>query len=531
MTVPSTTNRNDFDGAGSTATFAYTFKVTNQSHLSLAIKNDSTEAETSLTITTQYTVTGVGDASGGSVVLVDDGSDWIDASGFLKSGYSLVIRRVVPLTHSFDIRNQGDFFPETHEDAFDYFIWVAQQQQDEIDRAVKFTEASETTGISMPEPSADKAIFWNALGTALENRSLDVTSGTFPGDFSAGLDASKAASPSTNDVYIATDTQILYICFASPTWVSYGGNIASGLDASKAASPSVGDVYIATDTLRVYACFSAGIWSSKRTYDLAVDWAKGADIASATTTDIGAATGNYIHVTGTVTITGLGTVQAGTLRIVRFAGVLLLTHNATSLILPSGANITTAANDVAVMVSEGSGNWRCVDYQKADGTALSSGSLVGHVIQVVNVLDGAVATGTTLMLDDDSIPQNAEGDEFMTLAITPSNTNNKLKIDVVVNLATNATNTNNLIVALFQDTTVGALAAASVIKGDGGVGNDLLHQINFTHYMVAGTTSSTIFKVRAGGEAINVVTFNGISSGRKFGGVMPSSITITEIKV
>lgn len=98
------------------------------------------------------------------------------------------------------------------------------------------------------------------------------------------------------------------------------------------------------------------------TAQAAINEAKGADIASAATTDIGAATGNYVNVTGTTTITALGTVQAGTRRIVRFTGALTLTHNATSLILPSGANILTSANDVAVFVSEGSGNWRCVTF-------------------------------------------------------------------------------------------------------------------------------------------------------------------------
>ena len=106
----------------------------------------------------------------------------------------------------------------------------------------------------------------------------------------------------------------------------------------------------------------------------AINEAKGSDIASASTTDIGAATGNFVHVTGTTTITALGTIQAGTRRIVRFAGALILTHNATSLILPTGANITTAANDIATFVSEGSGNWRCVGYMKADGTAISGGT-------------------------------------------------------------------------------------------------------------------------------------------------------------
>lgn len=91
---------------------------------------------------------------------------------------------------------------------------------------------------------------------------------------------------------------------------------------------------------------------------------KGADIASASTTDLSAATGVYVHVTGTTTITAFGTAAAGVVRIVRFAGALTLTYNATSLVLPGAVSILTATNDVAVMVSEGSGNWRCVAYQK-----------------------------------------------------------------------------------------------------------------------------------------------------------------------
>ena len=102
----------------------------------------------------------------------------------------------------------------------------------------------------------------------------------------------------------------------------------------------------------------------------ALNWAPTQTIASATTTDIGAATSNSVIVSGTTTITGFGTVAAGAERVVQFSGALTLTHNATSLILPGGASITTAAGDVAYFVSLGSGNWRCTGYQKANGQAV-----------------------------------------------------------------------------------------------------------------------------------------------------------------
>jgi len=98
---------------------------------------------------------------------------------------------------------------------------------------------------------------------------------------------------------------------------------------------------------------------------------KGTDIASAGTTDLAAATGDFVDVTGTTTITALGTIGAGVERLVRFTGILTLTHHATSLILPTGANITTAAGDTARFRSLGAGNWACVSYQRKDGTALA----------------------------------------------------------------------------------------------------------------------------------------------------------------
>jgi hypothetical protein len=89
---------------------------------------------------------------------------------------------------------------------------------------------------------------------------------------------------------------------------------------------------------------------------------QGADIASAATTNIGAATGQYVRVTGTTTITSLGTVNAGAMRWVEFAGSLTLTNGA-NIILPGGANIVTQAGDVGLFVSRGAGVWKLLNYQ------------------------------------------------------------------------------------------------------------------------------------------------------------------------
>jgi hypothetical protein len=82
-------------------------------------------------------VTGVGGANGGTVVLVNSAQDWLDGDGDLLTGFALTIRRVVPIVQEADIRNLGAFYPEVHEDAFDYSVMISQQQQEEIDRSVK----------------------------------------------------------------------------------------------------------------------------------------------------------------------------------------------------------------------------------------------------------------------------------------------------------------------------------------------------------------------------------------------------------
>ncbi len=100
--------------------------------------------------------------------------------------------------------------------------------------------------------------------------------------------------------------------------------------------------------------------------------AQGTNIASAATTNIGAADSDFITVTGTTTITSLGTGTKYDHVWVKFAGVLTLTHNATSLILPTGANIVTVAGDMAEFVRISAGNWQCVGYHRATGSPLGS---------------------------------------------------------------------------------------------------------------------------------------------------------------
>ena len=163
-------------------------------------------------------------------------------------------------------------------------------------------------------------------------------------------------------------------------------------------------------------------------------------------------------------------------------------------------------------------------YDGTNAIMQDSSQFSGQVVQMVYTSDGAVSTGTTLSPDDDTIPLQDEGDEFMTLAITPKLTTNIIKIEVKYNLAASAGNA--VICALFQDAISECLVASKLNLA----ANNLLNPGTMQHIMTAGTTSVITFKFRAGGYTSGTVTFNGESGTRKFGGKLDSSICITEYK-
>lgn len=151
----------------------------------------------------------------------------------------------------------------------------------------------------------------------------------------------------------------------------------------------------------------------------------------------------------------------------------------------------------------------------------------GHVLQTVGVMDSEVDTTTTIIPGDDTIPQNTEGKEAFTLAITPSNANNKLLIHAFCGAISNNTANRRCIFALFKDSDASAIAAVYADFQATGTGEQSL---DLTHFMTAGTTSEITFKIRFGADASGTTTLNGESGNRRLGGVMATGMTIQEIQ-
>lgn len=151
-------------------------------------------------------------------------------------------------------------------------------------------------------------------------------------------------------------------------------------------------------------------------------------------------------------------------------------------------------------------------------------SSLNPIVQVVRLSDSAVADTNVIIPSDDTIPQNTEGGEFMTLAITPTDVNNLIIVEVNAMFGCNL----DLIctMALFRDSTANALAATGIsIEASGQQG-----MLTIRHSEIAGTLSAVTWRMRAGPSAGGIVTFNGRSGARIYGGVANSSIHIYEIQ-
>jgi len=203
MTISSTNVKNSYSGNGSTTAFAYTFKIFANTDLQVIIRS-STGTETVKTLTTHYTVSGVGDASGGNVTFTSGNTP--------ASGETVVIRRAVPQTQAIDYIANDPFPAESHEEGLDRATMTTQQVQEELDRAIKLSRTNTITSTEFTTSATDRA---NKVLSFDSSGELAVTQelGTFKG---TDATVTTAAYVQRDIIKSTTAAQLnnVYICVA-----------------------------------------------------------------------------------------------------------------------------------------------------------------------------------------------------------------------------------------------------------------------------------------------------------------------------
>lgn len=492
MTAPFNDRIDQDIAAGGETQFDYTFPIDvpiSPALHGLTVQTLTGTVEVTLVEGVDYSVTGAGNPGGGTIVL-DTGV--FPAGAIAGVGWTIFSSTAVSRATDFQIA--GDFFAVEVNTQMDKLTHIAQDQDRDIGLALKLQLTGTLKDITFPAPGADEFIRWNSLGTALQTSPFVTIGGAI------GVD--ETSSDPTKD------------------------KLVSDLLAQNWTLTTKGDLrtYGPDDTR-----LPIGTNGQRLVPNSAVD--KGVEWANQITTDNKA--GAYLVIASdqckliglsstsfTVDLTSAATLGAGF--------TVGFHHNGTTganlyTIDPAGAEnidddstlILDTASESVWIVSDGA-NWHV--------TARNTPKLK-HSVQQVSVVDGALATGTTPTLTiADTIPQNDEGDEFMTLSITPKNVNNILVIEIIGQFA-HSTTADYMLGALFQDSIADALSVAQAAKE--GAANTLT-SIHLRHIMTAGTLSSTTFKFRAGSQNAGTTSFNGQSGARIWGGVSGSSMIITE---
>jgi hypothetical protein len=211
MTINSTTRKtNPLVGNGNTHTYPFAFKVFTDADIVVKKLEDATSIETLLTLglNNDYIVTLNADQNGnpgGSITLKSGGNNQN-----LASGFRIVITSAVLSLQGTDLTNQGGFYPEVINDALDKSAILHQQQQDELDRSIKFSLTNTIGSLEITENATKRANKVLAFDNAGEFSVLSEL-GTYRGDWAA------STSYAVRDLVKDTSTNNIFFCNTAHT--------------------------------------------------------------------------------------------------------------------------------------------------------------------------------------------------------------------------------------------------------------------------------------------------------------------------
>jgi len=515
MTVATSTSKSGpYAGAGTTGPFTVGFRFLATDHLQV-VQTDDDGVETVLVLDTDYTVAGVG-AGSGSVTLL----------AALPVGETLTITRDVPFTQEADYVANDAFPAESHERALDLLTMQTQQLNEQVARAAKLPVSSTADADALV---ADIVLLADNLAT------LDVVA--------SSIDDVQAVAAIDADVSVVASNVADVTNFAD---VYLGPSATDPTLRADGSALQIGDLYFNTGTslIRVYSSLG---WVDAQTpvpITITRQQFNGTGAQTAFTLSSAPAFLNalFVEISGvsqvpsvdytlsgtTLTFTAPPPLGTGNILARWFTpiaagvpndGSVTLAKLDGAFILPIAQGGTGAATAAAARSSLGLAIGTDVLAPNGSGTALTG---ISRLAQTVSNLSGNVATGTTQIPWDDTIPQNTEGDPYASVVITPQNAASTLVVEVIMNITNSSVSQNT--VALFRDSGANALAAAANYNPASGQPG----RIVFTHSVAAGSTAATTFVVRAGGSVAGTITVNGSGGVRRYGGVMVSGLVVRE---
>lgn len=398
MTITSAYAPAVFNGSGSNGPFSVSFPILNKSFVKVEHVVDGVVTQlTEGTGTDTYSITLISAGLGGFQIFTD---------GNIITGERLIVSRITPRTQLEKLTNLRRFNSEIHEKALDKITQVLQEQEYAGSNAILFPTA-DATGLNKTLPvdtvRAGKVLAFDEFGQPIvstTDANNVIAAQAARDDAEAAQVAAEAAAATLTgktNFWAGTTTGSANIHVGTPSenTTNAAGTNVFGIwgftNTSSTATFQLG----ANAALPLKQGFGGGVVNIAQggivagsPFHLQCDgtnwilmnprqYALSQSVASSATPNLSLTIGDYVSITGTTGITGF-TLGLGQERTLIFAGILTLTNGA-NLILPTGANITTAANDVCVVRGEASGVVRVIAYHRANGTAVASPSLQKQV--------------------------------------------------------------------------------------------------------------------------------------------------------
>lgn len=249
MAVETSVRKQTFTGGQSSLTFSFRTLIGYPQYIKVKLVETSTEIETDLTYSTDFTVSVNSDGIGGIVTV----------SPSYSTAYNYVVYRDTDAIQPSDYDDFNQFPADTLENDLDRNILINQEQKEELTRTLRYPISISGASTELPVPEADSFIGWNASGDALENKAL-------PDPNTLQKATNTDATTGTNDTNYMTPAKVkLQVENAGSVLIPQGNYVpptTTSTTAIVALCWPVGSIFISTSATNPATLLGIGTWTA-----------------------------------------------------------------------------------------------------------------------------------------------------------------------------------------------------------------------------------------------------------------------------